>query len=339
MIVTSPTDLSPLLQTPGTITPRDVKQFRQEIFRDGLISKSEADALFMINDGTGEQCDEWHDFFVEALADFTVGQMEPRGYVSVENSEWLIRQISRDGRIAGASELEMLVKTIEKADKCPKILVDYVLNQVADLVITGEGELARGKVLTKGVIGENEAELLRRILYGSASEGGIAISKREAEILFDLNDKTIEVENHPSWNILFVKAIANHLMAISGYQVPDRQTAFTREQWLQDNEIDVAGTLKNALSSFGSLFSAGNFKDAFKSDQRHVEDAWSERNDASEREMQISEKIDGDEANWLVERIGRDGNFHENEKALIRFLKEDSPQIHPSLLPLLDKVA
>ncbi len=339
MILTSPTDLSPLLQTPEIITPRDVKQFRQEIFRDGLISKCEADALFMINEGTREQCEEWHEFFVEALSDFTVGQMEPRGYVSVENSEWLIRQISRDGRIAGASELEMLVKTVEKADKCPQVLVDYVLDQVADLVTTGEGELVRGKVLTKGVIGEDEAELLRRVLYGSASEGGIAISKREAEILFDLNDRTVESENHVSWNILFVKAIANHLMAISGYQVPDRQTAFSREKWQQDDSMDVPGALKAALTSFGSLFSDGNFADAFKSDQSSAEDAWSERNDAAEHEMDIAEKIDNDEAHWLVERIGRDGKFHENEKALIRFLKDESPQIHPSLLPLLDKVA
>ncbi|MCF6321221.1 MAG: hypothetical protein L3J32_05560 [Rhizobiaceae bacterium] len=339
MILASPIDLSPILQSPETITPSDVRQFRQEIFRDGLVSKSEADALFMINEATNEQCDEWHEFFVEALSDFTVAQMEPRGYVSVENSEWLIRQISRDGRISGPSELEMLVKTIEKASQCPQTLVDYVLNQVAELVIDGEGELIRGKSLTKGIIGEDETEVLRRVLYGSASDGGTAISKREAEILFDLNDKTVEVKNHASWNILFVKAIANHLMAVSGYQMPDRQTAFSREQWLQDDGIDVAGTLKNALSSFGSLFSDGNFKDAFKSDHKRVEEAWADRNEAIEQETEISEKIDSEETHWLVERIGRDGNFHENEKALIRFLKEESPQIHPSLQPLLDKVA
>lgn len=339
MILATPVDLSPLLQNPGVITPEDVIQFRREVFRDGLVSKREADAIFMINDATQEQCTQWHDFFVEALTDFTIQQVEPRGYVSVDKAEWLIRQVNKDGKIKGASELEMLVKTIEKASECPESFVTYVLTQVANMVISGEGELIRGKTLTKGVIGEPEVDLLRRTLYGASGDGNIGISKHEAEILFDINDKTAEIENHPAWNDLFVKAIANHLMAVSGYQPPSRQEAFAREQWLDDTEVDVAGTLKNSLSSFGSLFGGGGFTDAFKSDHQRMQDAWSDRNDKFERDTKTSEVVDGGEAHWLVDRIGRDGVFHENEKALIRFLKEDSPDIHPALRPLLDKVA
>ena len=339
MLLTSPVDMAPLLKNADTITPRDVLEFRREVFRDGLVSKHEADALFMINDATDQQCQQWHEFFVEALTDFTVNQMEPRGFVSVENSEWLIRQISHDGQIKGANELEMLVKTIEKASDCPPKLVTFVLGEVARLVILGEGELLRGKKLTKGVIGQAEAEILRRVIYGVSSADNIAISKEEAQILFDLNDKTIEAENHPAWNELFVKAIANHLMVASGYQPPDRQTAFAQKEWLNETSVDVAGTLKEVLTSFGSLFSDGQFTDAFKSDHQRMQEAWSERNEEFENQKLVAEKIDANEAAWLVERIGRDQIFHENEKALIRFLKEQKPTIHPSLQPLLDKVA
>ncbi len=339
MILTSPVDLAPLLQSPGSITAQDVLQFRGEIFRDGLVSKYEADAIFMINETVDDQCGEWHEFFVEALTDFTVHQMEPRGYVSVENGEWLMRQTKHGGNIKLANELELLVRTIEKATDCPQFLTNYILEQVASQVITGEGELLNGKKFTKGVIGEAEAEILRRVIYAVSGESSIAVSRQEAEVLFELNDKTLELENHPAWNDLFVKAIASYLMAVSGYQPPDRQTAFAREEWLNDTEVDVAGTLKKALSSFGELFSADGFGDAFKSDHQRMQEAWEERNAEFEEASGKAEAVDFDESNWLVERIGRDGVFHENEKAIIRFLKEESPSIHPSLHPLLEKVA
>ena len=338
MILTSPVDLSPLLVSPEEISARDVTEFRREIFRDGLVSRYEADALFMINEAVLSQCSEWDEFYVEALTDFTVHQMEPRGYISVENGEWIIRQVQKNGSISLANELELLIRLIEKADECPHFVVGFTLHQVALLVLEGEGELIDGKEVRKGVIGPAECELLRRVLYGVSGENSIGISQYEAEILFDLNDKTVEQENHPAWNALFVRAIANYLMAYSGYELPDRQTAFAREAWLEDTEIDVAGALTKTLSSFGSLFRSETFADIFKSDHRRVEEAFREKNELRELAVSEAERISEVEAHWLVEKIGKDGILHENEKALIEFLKKESPQLHPALKPLLDKV-
>ncbi len=339
MFLASPVDLSPLLKTPGTVSPEDVLHFRREVFRDGLVSKQEADAVFMINDATEAQCSQWHDFYVEVMSDFVVAQMEPRGYVSVDNGEWLIRQVNRDGQIKSPSELEMLIQIVEKATEVPKKMTHHILQHVSHAVISGEGELIRGQKLSKGVMGEAETELLRRVLYAMSGCDGSAVSRQEAEILFDLNDKTTEQENHPSWNLLFVKAIANYLMAVSGYQPPSRQTAFAREKWMNDTEINIAETLKQSLSSFGTLFSGTGFKDMFQSAGDQIEQAWQEKNTKFEQAAQTAEVIDEQESHWLVERIGRDGKFHENEKALIEFLKEDSPNIHPSLKPLVNMVA
>lgn len=338
MILKSPVDLSALLENENTITEADVRHFRQEVFRDGVVSLAEADSIFMINDNTTDHCNEWHLFFVEALSDFLIHQAEPRGYVSRDNADWLVRQVQKDGKISSATELELLVKTIEKANDCPPQLVSFVLSQVARVVIDGEGELQRGKKLTKGIVGEAAAELLRRVLYGVSSDGGIAISREEAEILFELNDKTNEAHNHPAWNDLFVKAIANHLMAVSGYKMPDRKQALAREAWLDDTQVDVSGKLSKSLSSIGSMFSGG-FSDMFKSDHDRMEEAWAERNASIEKQSMLAESIDEGEAKWLAERIGRDGVFHENEQALIKFIKQESMDVHPDLKPLLDKVA
>lgn len=332
-------DFSALLQQPGTITETDVRKFRGEVFGDGLVSIAEAEAVFAINNETPIKCDAWVEFFVESLVDYTVNQAQPKGYVSYANAEWLIKQINQDGKVESYCELELLIKTIEKAERCPEFLCSFALKQVAAAVIQGNGQLLNDRQLQPCIIGEPEVELIRRILFSYGGDSGIHISKSEAEILFDLNDQTVEAENHPSWSDLFMKAVANHLMAVSGYQSVDRSEAIRREEWLNDTEIDVAGTLANSLRSIGSLFSREGFMDSFKSDHQRMQDAWTDRNDQHQAQEKINNQIDTGEGEWLAGRIGRDGVIHQNEKALLRFIKEESPKVHPAIQQLIDKVA
>jgi hypothetical protein len=37
--------------------------------------------------------------------------------------------------------------------------------------------------------------------------------------------------------------------------------------------------------------------------------------------------------------MGRDGMLHANEKALLRFIREEAPSVHPSLQSLIAKAA
>ncbi len=331
-------DFSALLESQDKITDRDVRHFRGEVFGDGVVSQWEAEAMFAIDSTIEDKCNTWNEFFVEALVDHVVYQAEPRGYVSVANAEWLINQISKDGKIQSASELELLVKAIEASLHVPESLSTFALAEVARAVIEGNGPLIGDDNLTSGVIGQPEALLLRRIVYGGASSHGIGISRAEIEVLFDLNDRTSQSENHPEWTDLFVKAMACHLMAASGYQVPDRKEALRREAWLEDTEVDVAASLSKTLSSIGGLFKAATWSEAAMSGNE-MENAWAERNADMEMREQLANPVDQSEAEWLAERIGRDGVFHENEKALLKYLKQQSPKIHPALQPLLEKVA
>ena len=332
-------DFSALLQQPGTISTTDVRKFRGEVFGDGLVSLAEAEAVFAINNETPIKCDAWVEFFVEAIVDFIVHQAQPKGYVSYANAEWLIKQINHDGRVETHSELELLIKTIEKAERCPEFLCTFALKQVATAVIQGDGQLLNDRQLQPCVIGAPEVELVRRILFSYGGDSGLHISKAEAEILFDLNDQTVEAENHPSWSDLFMKAVANHLMAVSGYQSVDRNEAIRREEWLNDTQMDVAGTLANSLRSIGSLFSREGFMDSFKTDHQRMQEAWSARNAKWAAQDAINAQIDPGEGEWLAERIGRDGVIHQNEKALLRFIKEESPKVHPAIQQLIDQVA
>ena len=195
------------------------------------------------------------------------------------------------------------------------------------------------KPLTRGVIGKPEAQLIRRIMYGVGADGQIKISQAEVEVLFDLNDKTAEAENHPEWNDVFVKAVAAHLMMASGYQSISREKALQREEWLDDPDADVAGMLSRTLSSFGNLMNGATWEDAFQSNEAQMNEAWRRRNREDELENIAAEPVTQSEAKWLADRIGRDGVLHGNEKALLQYLKQEAEHIDPVLEPLLDKVA
>ncbi|MDG4896554.1 hypothetical protein P9272_23595 [Mesorhizobium sp. WSM4976] len=322
------------LTSKNRITAEDVAMLRREVFADGVVTRGEAEALFALDQTSRDKCDEWTPFFVEAVTDYIVHQEKPEGYISDQNADWLIRTVSRDGMVDSRTELELLVHVLEEAKSSPGQLSVYALEQVAHAVIDGKGPLMIGGELVPGLIAKAEVDLLRRILHAVGGDGNIAVTKAEAEVLFRINDRTAAAENDPSWNELFVKAIANYVMCSAGYEPPTREVALRHE-----NFLDEAGS---ALGGFFSRMASGGFAailEAYHS-PGNIEAEWEARNRAAEALARRAETIDADEAKWLAERIG-DGQrpLRDNERALLMLIKHASPEIHPALKPLLDKVA
>jgi hypothetical protein len=325
------------IQSRGSISAEDVLTLRREVFPDGVVCRNEAEALFRLNDASLEAAPEWAEFFVEALMDHIVYQKEPRGYVEEQDAAWLIERVSHDGCVETMAELELLIRVMEKAYATPESLHCFVLAQVRQAVVLGHGALVRDKVLTPGVVGKAEVELLRRILFAPGSEGVVAISRQEAETLFDIAEDTADANNHADWYEMFCKAIANYLLAANKMTVPSREEVFASHQWLNSDEgINWSGAFdRTAVASefktgLGSLFS-GIF-----GGKSHMEKIHEERNAQHAREADIAAKIDTVEANWILERIHKDGRFSDIERALLSFLSEraDLPE---SLRAYLDK--
>lgn len=316
----------------GTITAEDVQDLRYRVFWKGVVAANDAEMMFALNDRLAKDADlSWAPFFVEALVDYIVMQAEPQGYISQANADWLIERISHSGHVDTATELELLVKALERAKLSPVRLVTFALQQVKIGVLEGEGYVGQRRKLQRGVIGEVEVELLRRILYAFGGDGNIAITRQEAEVLFDLNDATSEVDNHPAWSDLFVKAVANFLMASSGYQVPSRQEALRREAWLDAPTAGVGGFMSQMLS--GSLDAIWN---AYR---EGTFDGEPRKHETSGLVIAFEPRVTADEAKWAASRIGKDGQLHENEMALINFLKSRNAHLHPKLVPILDLAA
>jgi hypothetical protein len=52
-----------------------------------------------------------------------------------------------------------------------------------------------------------------------------------------------------------------------------------------------------------------------------------------------SEMVTANEARWLAGRIGRDGRMQENEKALLRFIRDEAPSVPAALQKLIAQAA
>jgi hypothetical protein len=320
-----------LLRNPEAITPEDVAYFRHEVFADGVVSRQEAEAVLSLNNGIQSKCPEWDEYFVEALSDYLVNQAEPRGQVSHANAEWLIEFVTRDGRLEPTNELELLVKAMEKAESSPELLVGFALNVVAKAALEGSGPLASGRQLEPGRIGAGEVELIRRVLYAYGGNKGISISRTEAEILFDLNDRTKDADNHPSWRELFVKAIANYLMAVATERQPSRIEAITPESWAERPDTNVSETLSGAVRGFGELFSKAFLVGLFDSAHEQSEKAWAERNARMEAAMAEAEQVSDVEAEWLIEKLNADGVISNNEIAMLAFIRTNGGRVSEKL--------
>lgn len=311
----------------GSIGSEDVLALRRAVFGDGVVSVEEGNGLFRLNTQINDKPIEWSDFFVEAMSDFIVRQAMPHGYVDEANAIWLINHISSDGVVESLTELRLLVKVLKSAKDSPDRLVNFALEQVKAAVLYGAGLIGRSRKLEPGIIGEDEVQILRDVLYASGGDQHIAITRSEAEVLCDLNDATNGADNHPSWTDLYVKGLTNHLMFITTYETPDRADVLRREAWLKGDGGVFAGFAKLKFKDIAAAFT-GELDD--NADMNAIQDARLEQ-------ARKGEIVDAAEAAWLVGRIGLDGVFNGNEKALIRYLEAESPYLAVSLQSLLEQ--
>jgi len=317
----------------GSIGHTDVSILRRVFHEDGIVSPDEAELLLKLNVACHVQDRDWADFFVEALTDYLVFQESPRGYLTSVNAHWLIDRLSHDGRIDRKTELELVINVLDKARWAPISLVKFALEQVKYAVISGSGPLRNGKSLEAGRITEGEVDLLRRMLYAFGGDGHVAVTRDEADILFDIDEAVRDAAANPAWTDLFVKAIANVMMSASGYAVPSREEALRQEAALENPEQQTS-VLASLLSMVQS--NLASVRDAYH-DQTAEERALA-RLEHQRIEIITNEEITEAEATWLVGRLGRDGRMSPSETALVAYLKQESPKIHPALTEAVDRL-
>jgi hypothetical protein len=133
-------------------------------------------------------------------------------------------------RAETAVEFEALIAAIEQSPIATPGLAAAALSQVRDGVITGEGPTIKGRIHFSRTIDAGDTALIARILLA----GNGAVSRAEAEALFDIHDAAFERADNGRFDDLFAKAIAHHVMAAAGRPVPPRAVALAPATALAD---------------------------------------------------------------------------------------------------------
>ena len=294
----------------GVISPQEILALRQAGWSDGKMTTEEAEALFAVNDRVADRSPEWCDFFIEAVSELLVNGLEPRGYVTEEQAAWLIARLDHDGRLDSLTELELLVKVIERALNVPDSIKDYALHQIEQAVLTGQGPTRDGGMLEKGNVTAAEVRLIRRVIFAQAGDKPAAVSQREADMLFRLKDAALGAANAPEWKQLFVQGVGNYLMALSTYQPLSRDRAVELEAFMNAPAGGIGKFLRSALSPARLREGLGYLSQG--------EPAATDTDAA----LAAAEDVTSEERAWLDARIDADAQLDEMEQALLDFLAE-----------------
>lgn len=302
---------------------------RQSFYDDGLVTPEEATSLIRLNEACPVQDAAWSPFFVQAICDYIVNQTEPEGYVTAANADWLIAMIAPEGRVRSKTELDLLLQVLDTARWSPERLVRFALDEVKRAVIEGDGPLRINGTRQTGTIADSEVDLIRRILYAFGGDGNIAITRAEAEVLIAIEESLASGTPNAAWTDLFVKAMANVILATSGYAPPSREEALRSDAWLKRRGDLSLSTMVGAMVN-GSLSSVWDTYTEQSSEERALA-----RLERQRVEIITNEEITEGEATWLVERLTRDDRLTTTELALIDYLRREATMLHPALVDLV----
>jgi hypothetical protein len=211
----------------GHLHPADVIALLREVYADGIGTREEADELIAFDQSLREPPPVWNEFFSAAIADHVTRQQSPVSIVDDEKATWLINSLSRGRHAATASGFAAVLRVIEAAGEVAPTLAAYALRQLRSVVTAGPASGVRLN-LNRTICLETAA-LIRRILLGCAGRSERAVTREEAEALFDLHDLAASGTNDADFDDLFFKAIAHHLIARAGGHVPPRREVLIRQ--------------------------------------------------------------------------------------------------------------
>ena len=290
----------------GEVSEAEALRIVNETYKDGIVSRGEAEALFRMNDVLKSTDIEWASRFQEALKDFLLTREAPEGWVTDEEADWLLAQIKLDGDKPGLDEIDLLLTVLRHASGVPEALAVFTLEAISD------------RIIADGVANLNMVDRMRQALFAGAGQGGLWVTQQEAAILFKTNDAICEARNASTWNDMFARAVGNHLMARAHPEPQTVKDALAREAWLKDTNVNPG----RIFAGIGASIVSGSWFKALTGSEKKAAKARQAAADAALRE---AERVDEAENTWLLASLGQDDKISPAERALIEFLKKEAP--------------
>jgi hypothetical protein len=212
-----------------TVQSADVIALLREVYADGIGTRDEAEELVSFDHTLTEAPSDWCEFFAIAISNHLLERREPTGTIDNAKTDWLIAALSSGRRIATGGGFAAVLRLLEIAPQVPPSLSAYAIDQLGMALIAGDGPALRRRQHFSRMIDADDTALLAQMLVLAGGASGVPVSRVEAEALFDLHDAVAGGANEQSFDDLFFKAIAHHLLAAVGVAVPARQEVLQSE--------------------------------------------------------------------------------------------------------------
>jgi hypothetical protein len=294
------------ISTVVKLSEADAHRVATDMYRHGIFSLTDAEALFRLNFTTAGTDPAWDRLFIAAMKEFVLVQSDPKNWVTEDETDWLIENIKRDTTGPIASEVDLLLQIIRYAEGVPERLGYFAL------------QMACARITHAGKASPEDVERVRRALIVPAGESQSWISGPEAELLVRTNDAIGFSVNDPSWNDLFARAISNHLMARAHPEPSSEQSLLSRDHWVGDMRPEPGTFLEHARTGV----SDDGWFEPISQDEKKADAARSVARQAALREANIGTD---DETSWFLKRLELDKSVSLAERALIDFLKLEAP--------------
>jgi hypothetical protein len=294
------------ISTVVKLSEADAHRVATDMYRHGIFSLTDAEALFRLNFTTAGTDPAWDRLFIAAMKEFVLVQSDPKNWVTEDETDWLIENIKRDTTGPIASEVDLLLQIIRYAEGVPERLGYFAL------------QMACARITHAGKASPEDVERVRRALIVPAGESQSWISGPEAELLVRTNDAIGFSVSDPSWNDLFARAISNHLMARAHPEPSSEQSLLSRDHWVGDMRPEPGTFLEHARTGV----SDDGWFEPISQDEKKADAARSVARQAALREANIGTD---DETSWFLKRLELDKSVSLAERALIDFLKLEAP--------------
>lgn len=303
------------------LTGAQALELRRMIYSDGAIGRGEAEALIALNARVREADPAWTQLYSEALCDCLLVHSAPQDHVTPEEAAWLIAALSAPGAVKSQADAAALTKVLERAEAAPPELAAFA-RAIVDRIVLESADAH---------IDETDALLIRAILSASGGEGGFHVTRSEAEWVFELDAATSEAANAPMWTDVFIRAVANHLMAIAAPPALSHAQALRRERFLREPGEGVGGVFRRMLAGWANWRGVQALSDCGAHGYEALLQA---RENAMAAEAELAARLTEEEAGWLAERLLRNPGLTPNERALLAWLEVELPELPAALRAL-----
>lgn len=311
----------------------DAAEMRRSIYDKGAANRTDLVALMQL----GREAADDPDFIAliaEVAREVLTEDVEPEGYVSDADADWLTEHLGDGSGLTCRAEFEVLKAVIGHAVSVPPSLVAFALREVERAILTGRRGPLGGLEHEPGVVTAEDVEALRAILFAPTAGAPMHVDRAAAEALFDIAHATATARNDPAFADFFARAIGNYLLGGVFLEAPDRAAAIA-----EDQEMDRRTSFGEFLSGLAGGLTRPDAAEGRKSVDQLAEERYFEENAETEARLEAAAQIDAGEAKWILDHLARGGELSAAEKRLIAFLRDEAPDAPPEIAALFSRAA